>query len=112
MDQSLEDGKRLLCPQLGWKESYGGGLEIKDQKNSHWMTRRSSTKVKGVKGHRQCLRSQTQTMNGAEVENNKISVSFSGITGFYQPHGLHDEANRAVWLDWWKTGILWTDIKG
>lgn len=52
------------------------------------------------------------TMNGAEVENNKISVSFSGITGFYQPHGLHDEANRAVWLDWWKTGILWTDIKG
>lgn len=69
-------------------------------------------KVKGVKGNRQCLRSQIQTVNGAEVENNKLSVSFFGITGFYQPRGLHDEATKAVLFDWWKTRILWTDIKG
>lgn len=28
-------------------------------------------KVKGVKGNRQCLRLQIQTVSGAEVENNK-----------------------------------------
>lgn len=39
--------------------------------------------AKGVKGNRQCLKSQIQTVNGTKVEDNKISVSFFGITGFY-----------------------------